>query len=93
MKTNICIAIEKKKLISFVYDNVERVVEPFCYGEDKDKAEKLSAFQIKGGKISDWKFFSASGMSNIFVLGDRFKGKRNGYNKNDPRFLHVYCKI
>ncbi len=48
MKEIICDAIEKRKILSFDYKGLERIVEPYAFGTNSKGNYKLGAYQIGG---------------------------------------------
>ena len=98
MKEIICEAIEKKRIISFNYKGLERIVEPYAFGTDNKGNYKLRAYQIGGfsesGKIEGWKLFSAENISNLDLLDKTFETIREGYNPlGDKQIPYIICKV
>lgn len=97
MNNKICTAIRSKKLLRFRYNEGNRTVESYCYGETKNGKELLRAYQITGysesGERIDWKLFSVKKLKNIRVLEENFTGRRPDYNPNDPVIEKVYCRV
>jgi len=98
MKEIICEAIKKRKILSFNYKELERIVEPYAFGTDNKGSYKLRAYQIGGfsesGKTVGWKLFSVENISNIEILDKTFDMIREGYNPyGDSQIPHIICKI
>ena len=95
MKNEICNAIRNKKIIEFIYDGENRIVEPHCYGITTKGNESIRAFQIDGysssGKMG-WKLYDLSKAKNIQVLEESFK-IRNDYKKGDKNMSRIYCEL
>jgi hypothetical protein len=98
MNQLLCEAIKQKRIVTFYYKGLFRIVEPYTYGVHKDTGnEVLSAYQIGGhsssGKSPYWRLFIVPQMSNINLTGDSFFKMRNGYEMNDSRMSTIYCQV
>jgi len=97
MNQSISTAINNKNLISFVYKNLPRVVEPHAYGETKDGGERLRAYQVDGQSESRsvpcWGLFKIEEMENINVLTDTFDGPETGYSRGDKAMSLIYAEL
>ena len=74
-------AINNKQVIHFIYDGLDRIVEPHDYGILKGESErKLLAYQLSGatssGPLPDWRVFFVSRIKGLEVLGTHFPGNR-----------------
>jgi len=47
MRTDICSAINAKKVIQFYYNGGTRLVEPFCYGVHRDTGNEKEGTRLK----------------------------------------------
>jgi len=87
-------AIQNKRLIRFVYQNKERIVEPHDYGIQKGIARLLS-WQIAGqssGRLPGWRWFDVRGMREVEVLDKTFPGNRDvagSHHRWDQVFIRV----
>ena len=90
-------AIQRRQLLTFVYDSLARVVEPHCYGIDGKGHHAIRAYQVGGGSESGesigWKLFHVSEMRQIAVLGDTFAGPRPGYKRGDKAFRSIQAQL
>ena len=96
MNQEIIDAIEKKKLIEFIYDGESRVVEPHCYGLSTKGNEVLRAYQVDGYSSSGnmgWKMYDLGKANSINVLDDTFDESRNGYNRRDKAMSEIYSEL
>ncbi len=97
MNTTICAAIHSKCLLRFYYDGGYRTVEPHCHGISSAGNEVLRAYQTAGhsesGSPVEWKLFRVSGMSNLAVTDEPFRGVRPGYNPNDSAMASICCHL
>jgi DNA invertase Pin-like site-specific DNA recombinase len=88
-------AIQHRRLIRFIYQNKERIVEPHDYGIHKGVI-KLLAYQVRGassGKLPGWRWFEVSGISGADCLPQTFPGNRpppsGKHNSWDEIFIRV----
>ncbi len=94
----ICQAIKQRKLLKFIYDGGERVVEPYAYGYNNRNSLKLRAYQVEGysssGKPEGWKLFSVEKIKNIEILDEEFSTIRPEYNpRGDKHIPYIICKV
>jgi predicted DNA-binding transcriptional regulator YafY len=93
----ICDAIQNKRMLSFVYEGYNRVIEPHTHGVDKKGHQALRAYQVTGGSESGeyvgWKMFHVSEIKNIRVLENQFFGPRDGYKRGDKAFDRIQCQL
>lgn len=97
MNSIICEAIENKKLLSFIYKNEQRIVEPHLLGRKTSGRDALSAYLVGGYTESDrqpyWRNFTVEKMESITVLDESFTSARPGYNPNDQTMEQLYCHL
>ena len=97
MNQLICDAIGAKRLLRFVYEGYERIVEPHLYGINAANHEALSAWIVEGWSASSdragWRNYLVEDMHDIHVLARPFDGPRNGFNRDDPSFRQIYCSV
>ena len=95
MKTEICEAISKKKVITFYYEGGIRIVEPHCHGKTTAGNEGLRAYQVGGytnsGKYG-WKMYDLNKSKQIEVITESFN-TRSGYKRGDKGMSIIYCEI
>jgi hypothetical protein len=97
-QNEICNAIKNLKLISFIYKDYERVVEPHQLGFNKADNLALSAFWIRGYSSSDdtkpgWRAYLVDEISNVRVLSESFSGPRPGYQKAPNSLIPEESKL
>ena len=96
MNVVICDAIRARRLLRFVYDGYERVVEPHLYGINTAGNEALSAYLVRGWSASDtapgWRTYLVKEMRDTAALAEPFGGTREGYNPEDSRMTQIYCR-
>jgi predicted DNA-binding transcriptional regulator YafY len=90
-------AIENKQLLSFVYQNKNRKVEPYTFGQSKQGKDTLSAFQIKGGSDASadlcWRQFALREMKNLKLLDEKFEEVREDYDPENARLSFIYWTV
>lgn len=94
---NIRLAIQNKKVISFVYNNERRLVEPFCCGLNHKLNQVLRGYQIKGYsqslEVNPWRLYLLDKIYNLEITDKYFDGDRSGYNPNDSDIIKIYSCI
>jgi hypothetical protein len=97
MNITVCDAIRARRLLRFVYDGYERVVEPHAYGVNTAGHEAVSAWLAGGWSTSatepGWRMYLIDGMRDVAALAQGFEGPRQGFNPDDPHFVRLFCQI
>jgi hypothetical protein len=97
MNIILCDAIGARRLLRFIYDGYERVVEPHQYGINSANHEMLSCWLVGGWSRSEtapgWRNYLVHDMHDIHALAESFPGPRAGYNAEDAAFRQVYCRL
>ena len=97
MNVVICDAIRARRLIRFVYDGYERVVEPHLYGVNTAGHEAVRGYLVRGWSGSDaspgWRMYLVNRMEGLAALADSFSEPRAEYNPDDSQMERVYCKL
>ena len=97
MNTHLCDAIRTRRLLRFVYEGYERIVEPHAYGINTQNHEMLSCYLVGGWSESKaeagWRNYLVREMHDVHVLAEPFAGVRPGFNPQDDAFRQVYCRI
>jgi hypothetical protein len=97
MNVAICDSIRARRLVRFVYEGYERVVEPHTYGVNTQGREAVSAWLTGGWSASaiepGWRMYLVEEMRDVAALAEPFDGARPGYNPDDPHFVRIYCQI
>ena len=92
MANTICNAINSKQLITFIYHNKPRTVEPHTHGQDVKGHDALRAFQVGGG-VDDWRTFHVDEIRNLSVSTQTFSNSRRGYTRGDSMMEIIYCEL
>lgn len=94
---SIATAIQRRNLLSFIYDGFRRSVEPHTYGMDTKGHMALRAYQVGGGSDSGeyvgWKLFHVHEMLNVSVQPQAFAGPRPGYKRGDKAFTSIRAQL
>jgi hypothetical protein len=97
MNTIICDAIRARRLIRFVYEGYERIVEPHMHGINRANHEVLSGWLVGGWSESrpepGWRNYLVRDMHDVHALTDSFEGPRPKYNAFDPQMRQVFCRL
>jgi hypothetical protein len=89
----ICGAIQQRRIITFVYKNALRTVEPHLLGYDKKNNLTLSAWQLSGGSGQSFRAFHLNLLSGVSVTDNEFSDARQGYNPNDQTMTRIICRL
>jgi hypothetical protein len=89
-------SIVSKKIITFMYDGLQRRAEPYTYGIHRDTGNKvLSCFQTDGfsnsGELPGWRLYLISEIRELAITTSSFSSPRSGYNPHDTRMKHIYA--
>ena len=97
MNAIICDAIRAKRLIRFIYEGYERVVEPHLHGINSASHEMLSGWLVGGWSESrpepGWRNYLVRDMHDVHALADTFEGPRPRYNPFDRQVRQVFCRL
>jgi hypothetical protein len=97
MNITICDAIRARRLLRFVYDGYERIIEPHVYGVNTAGHEAVSGFLVGGWSSSEtepgWRMFLIDQMRDVAALAERFEGSREGYRADDPHYVTTHCRL
>ena len=93
----VCDAIRVRRLLRFIYEGYERIVEPHLHGINGASHEMLSAWLVGGWSESrpepGWRNYLVRDMHDVHALADRFEGPRPKYNPFDPHVRRVFCRL
>ena len=97
MKSVICGAVARRRLLMFGYGDAIRVVEPHIFGRNTAGHDALSAWLRAGQSRSDpeggWRMYLVDALQGLQALPEMFPGAREGYNPDDPHFDEIYCRL
>jgi hypothetical protein len=89
-------AIRNRKILSFSYNGLFRVVEPHTVGLSRAGRPALSCYQIKGLHVKpghEWDFCVLSNIHDLKLTGEVFLNPRYGYKRGDSRMLTIYAEL
>ena len=93
----LCDAIRAKRLVRFIYDGYERIVEPHLHGINAASHEILTGWLVGGWSESrpepGWRNYLVKDMHDVHALADHFEGPRPKYNAFDPKVRQVFCRL
>ena len=97
MNAIICDAIRAKRLIRFIYEGYERIVEPHIHGINSANHEMLSGWLVGGWSGSKpepgWRNYLVKDMEDVHALADGFDRPRARYNAFDKQMRQVFCRV
>jgi hypothetical protein len=97
MNVVICDAIRTRRLLRFVYDGYERVVEPHLYGVNTAGHEAVRCYLVSGWSSSEtspgWRMYLVDRMEGVAALAESFTGPRGEYNPEDTQMERIYCRL
>jgi hypothetical protein len=92
-----CNAIQNQNIISFVYNNQLREVEPYILFKSKDGKYLLNCFNIedyrKNEKPPYWINFEIPEIKDFKICKNTFSEIRKGYNWKRKEFHEVICHV
>lgn len=94
---SLILAIEKRQIITFIYDDYFRIVEPHACGVLSNGRCVLIGYQTGGQSQSEsdppWRTFSVEKIHDLQSRDDTFSTNRPDYNPNDSRLNPVYARV
>jgi hypothetical protein len=93
----ICDAIRARRLLRFVYEGYERIIEPHSHGINSASREVVSGWLVGGWTRTDtepgWRNYLVGDMQNVHVLAEPFPGPRPGFNPRTPQMRQIFCEL
>jgi len=90
-------AIENRQLLSFVFKDKKRLVEPYTFGESAKGKDTLSTFQLEDGADGTanlcWRQFPLREIKNLKLLDTKFEEIREDYHPDNARMNFIYCTV
>lgn len=89
-------AIQNRKVLSFTYSGIARVVEPHAVGVSRAGNEVLRCYQTQGGHATtghEWDLCEISKLSKLAFTGQHFVGERPGYRRGDKHMKTIYAEL
>lgn len=86
-------AIEKRRMLSFIYEGKQRTADPYILGYDDKNQLRLSAVQRTGGSGSGFRTYKVEGLSALQMTDMHFTGKHPDYYPRDPYFERVLGQV
>jgi hypothetical protein len=88
-------AIEQRRLIRFLKEDRERIVEPHDYGIHNGVV-KLFGYQIGGYSskpLPNWRWFEEALISDIKILEKKFPGGRGASSKKHHKWDKIFIRV
>lgn len=97
-ENTICGAIRDRRLVSFQYEGLPRIVIPCALGQHKSTGNLLlRAYQVQGatesGSLPLWRLYVFSGVSGLMILDEAFDEVPVGYKRGDRAFRSILCQL
>jgi len=89
----ICDAIRDRTVLSIVYKDERRTIEPHIIGYDKNGTLVLKAYQTSGTGTEKWRSFHVAKIRGLSITEARFPGPRPGYTRDDPMIDRTLCSL
>lgn len=91
-------AISSRRLVSFTYDGLERVVIPAAYGLNNNTGHVLlRAYQIAGQdatrQLPAWSLFRADQIAGGMILEESFVDPPPRYRRGDRSMNIIYAQL
>lgn len=91
-------AVQHRRILSFNYDGLSRVVEPHAVGRSTAGNDVLRCYQTSGQShhppVPDWRLMDVRKIQNLSVLQDeKFISPRPGYKTGDKGMTVIYAQL
>ncbi len=97
MNDIVCNAIRARRLLRFVYDGYERIIEPHIHGINTANHEMVSGWLVGGWTATNaeqgWRNYLVREMADLHALAEEFPRPRPGYKANDRGYGQVFCRL
>jgi hypothetical protein len=93
LELDICEAIARRCLISFDYNAVRRVVQPYCHGFTRTGAQTLRAIEVGGRGGAFGKLWTVAKMQNLQLTSQPFVPDDPDYNPDDSAMAAIHCRV
>jgi hypothetical protein len=91
------VALERRDLLQFNYDDKSRTVEPHALGLNKKGELVMRAFQVGGQSATSdtgWKLFTLEKATDLVVVMDgESRAPRPGYKKGDKAMVTILAEL
>jgi hypothetical protein len=92
MNQTIVAAIQRRRRLSFIYNERPRIAEPQCYGIGTLGTELLRVHQISGGTQRE-PLFDVSRISALVMLEEVFTKPGPNYKRGDSAMKIIFCQL
>lgn len=92
LELTICEAIAGLRLLTFEYNGVARIVQPYCHGFTRTGAETLRAVEVGGRGGAFGKLWTVAKMQNLRATAEHFTPDDPDYNPDDRAMVEIHCR-
>ena len=93
----LCRAIRTRTVVSFDYDGLPRIVQPYCHGTTRKGQESLRAVQVAGqsrsGTLGQGKLWTLEKISNVRTTPETFVADDPDYDPEDGVLVQIHCRV
>lgn len=89
-------AIQRRRVVTFVYDGLIRHVEPHAFGMSSADKPLLRGYQIAGdssSKLPAWKLFDMNKADGLTLSDVSFIQAREGYKPGDRAMVRMIAEL
>lgn len=90
-------AVRARRLLRFIYEGYERIIEPHLHGINAANHEMVSGYLVGGWSATEttpgWRNYLVAQMHDVHVLAEPFAAPRAGFNPADPQFRQLYATV
>jgi predicted DNA-binding transcriptional regulator YafY len=85
-------ALQQKRVLTFQYHDVERVVHPHVLGVAGEGRVALSGWQV-AGTGRGWRLYHLADIHGLTITDRVFHTLGPGYNPEDPAFSEIIVRL
>ncbi|MCH9812685.1 MAG: hypothetical protein K0U47_01945, partial [Epsilonproteobacteria bacterium] len=89
--------LRNRQLLSFEYENVSLVIEPYTLGLSIMGEDVLRGYQVERGDMSSntigWQIFMLHKINNIKLIDKKFLLNQDGYDIQDDKIVVSYLAV
>ena len=96
MDQRICMAVDSRRILTFYYDGLPRVIEPHAHGTSSKGNEVVRGFQTHGESSKGtlgWKLFTVAKMESLQTSESSFDAPRPDDVKGDRNMHPEHCEL
>lgn len=97
MTKNVLIdAVKNRTILTLVYDDKPRIIEPHAVGINPKGDLILRCYQRDGESATNpraWKLLTADKIVDLQDTGQQFAGPRDGYKPGDKAMVDIFAEL